>query len=29
VSPNQAEFLRAIGETPVEEQVIGEVRLAK
>jgi twitching motility protein PilT len=29
VSPNAAEFLRAIGETPMEEQVIGEVRLAK
>ena len=29
VSPNPAEFLRAIGETPIEEQKIGEVRLAK
>jgi twitching motility protein PilT len=29
VSPNPSEFLRAIGETPIEEQVIGEVRLAK
>jgi twitching motility protein PilT len=29
VSPNASEFLRAIGETPMEEQVIGEVRLAK
>ena len=29
VSPNPAEFLRAIGETPIEEQKIEEVRLAK
>ena len=25
VSPNPSEFLRSIGETPIEEQVIGEV----
>ncbi|HEY4319688.1 MAG TPA: type IV pilus twitching motility protein PilT [Gemmatimonadales bacterium] len=29
VSPNQAEFLRSIGEVPVEEQGMSEVRLAK
>jgi twitching motility protein PilT len=28
VTSNQTEFLRAIGETPVEEQAIGDVRLA-
>ena len=29
VSPNQSEFLRSIGEIPMEDQAIGEVRLAK
>ncbi len=29
VSPNGSEFLRSIGETPVEEQAMGEARLAK
>ncbi|MGH7582270.1 MAG: type IV pilus twitching motility protein PilT [Gemmatimonadales bacterium] len=29
VSPNPSEFLRSIGETPIEEQGISEVRLAK
>ncbi len=29
VSPNPADFLRSIGETPVEEKPIGEVRLAR
>jgi len=29
VSPNAPEFLRAIGESPMEEQAIAEVRLAK
>jgi twitching motility protein PilT len=29
VSPNPSEFLRSIGETPVEDQAIADVRLAK